>query len=177
MDERWKGLFPRSGVRADDNNISSSSDNVSLEDSDSDAIIRAEDTVDISKDDDDDDDDDDDFDALGSQGDSHDAAARLRIGVDGSPKKIRETAPAPPDDQRERRTGSSNRPAAGTSSSTSSKARREEAEATARRWRRGMIKSNEPASSCSSRVGQRGEWTCRSSSRVGHAGSVLDPLV
>lgn len=172
MDERWKGLFPKSGGRADDDD-SSLSDNGSssrrgsdsLEGSYGDGVDRAEDTVEISKDDDED--DEDGFDALGSQADGHNGfdATSLRIGEAGTRKKIPDTAPAPLDDERDWRIDSSNRPSKKptksnnlSSGSSSTRARREEAEATARRWRHG-IKDTEPAASCSSRVGvgRRGE--------------------
>ena len=169
MEQRWKSLFPKSGVRVDDSSDSDSSSSRrrdSLEESDVDDIIRVKDTVDISKDDDDDDEDDDALGASSSEGDSHDATS-LRIGVARNRENIRDTAPAPPDDERHRRISSSSRPSHGTNlggssgggSSSSSKARREEAKATARRWRHGT-KGTEPASSCSSRVGvgRRGEW-------------------
>eukprot|EP00903_Cladosiphon_okamuranus_P013571 g12641.t1 len=165
MDERWKGLFPKRGIRADDDvDDSSGSDSDSnsrrgsgsFKGSHGDRIIRAEDTVDISKDDDDreDEDDDDDFDPLGSQGDGHDGfdATSLRIGEAGSRMNIPDTAPAQLYDKRDQ----SSRPSNSTSvrcgsGSSSRRVRREEAEATVRRWRHG-VKDTEPAASCSSRV-------------------------
>eukprot|EP00752_Nemacystus_decipiens_P009099 g8123.t2 len=173
MEKRWKHLFPKRGTRVDDSSDSDSStgsdsDSDSLgesgSESESDGILRAKDTVDISKDDDDDDDDDfagededdeDFFGASNSEGDSHDATS-LRIGVAGTRKKIE--MPGTTDEREVAVNSSSKRPSKSTnmsgsgSFSGSSKARREQAKATARRWRHGT-RDTEPASSCSARVG------------------------